>query len=55
VKAREQAGSQRTPFSGRLKGRALKPGSYRARVVAKDRAGARSRESRVAFQVVRAR
>ena len=35
--------------------RALKPGRYRARVVAKDRAGARSRESRVAFKVVRAR
>ena len=55
LKSVERAGSQGTPFSGRVKGRALKPGSYRARVVAKDRAGARSRESRVAFKVVRAR
>ena len=55
LKSVERAGSQGTPFSGRVKGRALKPGGYRARVVAKDRAGARSRESRVAFKVVRAR
>ena len=55
LKSVERAGSQGTPFSGRFKGRALKPGRYRARVVAKDRAGARSRESRVTFKIVRAR
>jgi hypothetical protein len=55
LKSVERAGSQRTPFSGRLKGRALKPGRYRARVVAKDGGGSRSRESRVAFKIVRAR
>jgi hypothetical protein len=55
LKASEQAGSQGTPFTGRFKGRALKPGRYRARVVAKDGAGARSRESRAGFRIVRAR
>ena len=55
LKASEQAGSQGMPFSGRFKGRALKPGRYRARLVATNRARARSRERRVSFRIVRAR
>jgi hypothetical protein len=55
LKSIERAGSQGTPFGGRFKGRALKPGRYRARVVAKDGSGARSRETRVSFKIVRAR
>jgi hypothetical protein len=54
LKALQQAGSQSTPFGGRFKGRALKPGSYRARVVASD-GRARSRERRLPFRIVRAR
>jgi hypothetical protein len=39
-------------FSGRLHGRALRPGRYRARVVATDPAGNRSAPRRVAFRIV---
>jgi hypothetical protein len=55
LRAAEQAGRQSTFFTGRLRKRALKPGRYRARIVAKDGAGARSRERRLAFRIVRAR
>jgi hypothetical protein len=54
LKTLQNPGAQRTPFGGRFKGRALKPGSYRARVVASD-GRARSRERRVPFRIVRAR
>jgi hypothetical protein len=49
----EQAGSQSMHFSGRLRGRPLRPGRYRARIVAVDSLGARSSEPRLAFRVVR--
>ena len=49
----EQAGRQSTAFTGRVKRRALKPGPYRARLVASDALGARSRERRIALRVVR--
>jgi hypothetical protein len=55
LKSVEQAGAQGTPFSGRFKGRALKAGRYRARMVGKDGSGNRSRERRLGFTVVRAR
>jgi hypothetical protein len=55
LKSVEQAGAQGTPFSGRFKGHALKPGRYRARMVGRDGSGNRSRESRVTFKIVRAR
>jgi hypothetical protein len=55
LKALQRSGAQSMPFSGRFKGRALRPGSYRARVKAKDGGGARSRERRVSFKIVRAR
>jgi hypothetical protein len=51
--ANEQAGRQSTSFSGRVRRRALKPGRYRARVVATDALGARSQERRLAFRIVR--
>jgi hypothetical protein len=54
LEALQQAGAQSTPFGGRFKGRPLKPGSYRARVVASD-GRARSRERRLPFRIVRAR
>ena len=40
-------------FSGRARGRALRSGAYRARLVAEDAAQNRSRERRVSFRVVR--
>ena len=55
LKALQGAGSQKLPFSGRFKGKALKPGRYRARAVAKDSGAARSRERRISFRIVRAR
>ena len=55
VQALQTAGTQSVPFGGRFKGRALKPGGYRARVRAKDGGGARSKERRLPFKVVRAR
>lgn len=51
----DPAGLQSLEFSGRLKGRGLKPGRYRARMVARDAAGSRSPEKRISFKVVRAR
>jgi hypothetical protein len=53
IVADEQAGAQSTRFTGRKRGRALKAGRYRARVVATDAAGARSSERRVSFRIVR--
>ena len=51
--ADKQAGRQTTPFTGRVRGRPLKPGAYRARLVAADALGARSKERRLALRVVR--
>ena len=55
LSALEQAGRQSTAFAGRIGPRALAAGRYRARIRAKDGAGARSTERRLAFRVVRAR
>ena len=51
--ANEQAGRQSTAFSGRVRRRALRPGRYRARLVATDTLGARSPERRIALRIVR--
>jgi hypothetical protein len=51
--AEEQAGRQSTAFSGRVRGRALRRGRYRARLVATDALGARSAERRLALRIVR--
>jgi Glycosyl hydrolase family 26 len=45
------AGANWTRFSGRLAGRALRPGRYRVLVAATDAAGNRSRPARASFQV----
>ncbi len=45
--------SNRVTFSGRLRGRKLKPGRYRLRGVATDLASNRSRLKRIRFQVAR--
>lgn len=46
------AGANRVPFSGRLGTKKLKPGKYRASLVAKDAAGNSSKAVRLAFKVV---
>ena len=51
--ANEQPGRQSTPFTGRVKGRALRRGAYRARLVASDALGARSAVTRIALRIVR--
>ena len=53
LSAQAAAGGNATPFSGRVGRRALRPGSYRARLRATDAAGNRSGERRVALRVVR--
>lgn len=53
LRAQEQAGRQSTRFSGRLKKKALRPGRYRATIVAVDSLGARSKPRRLRFRVVR--
>ena len=53
LRASEKAGRQSTAFNGRAKGRALKAGRYRARIVATDQAGQASNPRQVAFRVVR--
>jgi hypothetical protein len=53
--AAKQAGQQSTPFTGRFRRKALTPGHYRARIRARDTQGARSRERRLSFKIVRAR
>ena len=50
--AQAQAGNQSTPFSGRVRGRALKPGRYRARIVAVDAAAQASESRTVSFRIV---
>lgn len=51
--AQAKAGKQSLFFSGRVRGKALKPGPYRATIVAKDAAGHTSTPRRVNFRIVR--
>ena len=53
LSAQAQAGRQSLRFSGRLRGKPLKPGGYRATIVAVDAAGQASDPRRVSFRVVR--
>jgi hypothetical protein len=53
LSADEQDGAQSTAFSGRLRGKPLKRGGYRAGVVATDPQGLTSAERRVSFTVVK--
>jgi 6-phosphogluconolactonase (cycloisomerase 2 family) len=48
-----KAGRNRTRFSGKLRGRRLPPGRYRATAVARDAAGGRSAPRSVRFRIVR--
>lgn len=55
LRASETAGKQSTSFTGRFGKRALGPAHYRARLSATDAQGARSKEKRLKFRVLRAR
>jgi hypothetical protein len=48
-----RAGANSFRFTGRVGGRALRPGAYRLVAVAKDAAGNRSQPARTSFQIVR--
>ena len=52
LRAARGPGAVSVPFSGRLAGSALAPGSYKASVTAIDAAGNRSRPATVRFTVV---
>lgn len=47
------SGSNTKPFSGRLKGRKLKPGRYRAKLTATDAAANRSNTATARFRIAR--
>jgi hypothetical protein len=55
IGADAKAGRNRTKFSGKVRGRRLRRGRFRAVAVAKDSAGGRSTSRTVAFRIVRAR
>jgi hypothetical protein len=48
-----KAGQNAFRFSGRLRGRKLRPGRYRLRAVATDKAGNKSTRKRAGFRIVR--
>jgi hypothetical protein len=48
-----KTGPNRLRFSGRLRGKPLAPGRYRATLRATDSAGQKSKRSRVRFRIVR--
>jgi len=50
--ASEQSGKHSTPFSGLVHGRPLRPGPYRARIIATDSAGQNSEARQASFRVV---
>ena len=51
LKRRTRAGTNRIAYTGRTRGRVLRPGRYRATVRAADAAGNRSAPKRVTFTV----
>jgi DNA-binding beta-propeller fold protein YncE len=53
LRSRKNAGRQANRFSGRFRARALRPGRYRARIVATDAQGATSATRRLKLRVVR--
>jgi hypothetical protein len=48
----KKSGRQSTKFSGRVKGKPLKPGSYRATITATDSAGQKSQPRKLTFKIV---
>jgi hypothetical protein len=52
LSAQKHQGRQSTSFSGRVKGKALKPGKYRATIIATDTAGQGSAPQKLSFKIV---
>lgn len=52
LNAKKKAGKQSTPFSGVVRGKPLKPGKYRATIVATDSAGQASAPRRLSFKIL---
>ncbi|HEX6652858.1 MAG TPA: hypothetical protein VF072_08955 [Thermoleophilaceae bacterium] len=52
-RVRSKAGANRRRFSGRIGRKRLKPGRYRATLVARDPAGNASHPKRLKFRIVR--
>jgi hypothetical protein len=52
LSGQKEAGKQSTKFSGRVKGKPLKPGKYRATIVATDAAGQESEPDQLTFHIV---
>lgn len=50
--AQKGLGKQLTPFSGRVKGKPLSPGRYRAQITATDSAGQASEPRQLSFRIV---
>ena len=50
--AEKQSGRQSTPFSARVKGKPLKPGRYRATIVATDAGGQASAPHQLSFTIL---
>jgi hypothetical protein len=53
IRVNGNAGANTTPFTGRFRGKALKPGRYRATIVATDAQGAKSKPKRLSLRIVR--
>lgn len=53
VRSRQRAGDRAIAFSGRVRGKPLAAGAYRASIVAKDSSGRRSRARRATFTIQR--
>jgi len=53
VRASVKPGAVRVTYTGRVRRKALKPGRYRATLLATDPAGNRSQPRRITFRVVR--
>jgi hypothetical protein len=52
LSAQQKSGNQSLPFSGKVGGKPLKPGKYRATITATDSAGQTSQPHQLSFQVV---
>ena len=52
IGGQQRSGKDSTPFSGRVKGKPLKPGKYRATIVATDAAGQVSAPRQLTFRII---
>ena len=52
IGGQQRSGKGSTPFSGKVKGKPLKPGKYRATIVATDAAGQPSAPHRLSFTIL---